>query len=339
MGNVLGRMFRLADRLVCRAGAAISSGNGTLTGLAFHALVDDPRRLADEPLLSPQCFSVAELRRVVEHFASRGYRFITPRHLPDGIDPSGRYVMLTFDDGYHNNLLALPVLREFGVPATVYVSSDHVRLGKAFWWDVLWRKRRAAGAAPANVLRELAHLSARRTHEVEKVIMDEFGAGALDCAGDLDRPLSPEELRQLAADPLIVIGNHTAHHAVLTNYAPEEARAQIEGCQQALADITGKTPDSIAWPDGRYNASVISVAREVGLKTGLSVDLHAERLPVRHDEQRLMHLGRFCIKHDEDIDLQCLAMRSPVSVYRLGQALARRLRHGRQSPDHRPGYA
>jgi peptidoglycan/xylan/chitin deacetylase (PgdA/CDA1 family) len=50
----------------------------------------------------------------------------------------GRLVAVTFDDGYADNLEeALPVLEEFGVPATVFVSTNGIDSSREFWWDEL----------------------------------------------------------------------------------------------------------------------------------------------------------------------------------------------------------
>jgi peptidoglycan/xylan/chitin deacetylase (PgdA/CDA1 family) len=47
-------------------------------------------------------------------------------------------VVVTFDDGYRDNLdAALPVLEAFDVPATVFCASGAVGSARAFWWDRL----------------------------------------------------------------------------------------------------------------------------------------------------------------------------------------------------------
>ena len=44
----------------------------------------------------------------------------------------GRYVLLTFDDGYRDNRdFALPVMREFDAPFTVFVASDDQMPGRS----------------------------------------------------------------------------------------------------------------------------------------------------------------------------------------------------------------
>jgi glycosyltransferase involved in cell wall biosynthesis/peptidoglycan/xylan/chitin deacetylase (PgdA/CDA1 family) len=48
---------------------------------------------------------------------------------------AGRYVCVTFDDGYRDNLLAAaPVLAEFGIPATIYLPSRIIDGDASFHW-------------------------------------------------------------------------------------------------------------------------------------------------------------------------------------------------------------
>lgn len=49
-----------------------------------------------------------------------------------------RSVVITFDDGYVNNLeRGLPVLEAFDVPATVFVATGYTGSRREFWWDEL----------------------------------------------------------------------------------------------------------------------------------------------------------------------------------------------------------
>jgi len=49
-----------------------------------------------------------------------------------------RAVVVTFDDGYLDNLWnAKPVLEKFAVPATVFVATGYVDSHREFWWDEL----------------------------------------------------------------------------------------------------------------------------------------------------------------------------------------------------------
>ena len=51
-----------------------------------------------------------------------------------------RGVVLTFDDGYFDNLEnALPLLRAVEIPATIYIATGYVGTKREFWWDDLER--------------------------------------------------------------------------------------------------------------------------------------------------------------------------------------------------------
>ena len=51
-----------------------------------------------------------------------------------------RYIVLTFDDGYADNLYnAKPLLEKYDIPATVFVTSSAINKRREFWWDELDR--------------------------------------------------------------------------------------------------------------------------------------------------------------------------------------------------------
>ena len=61
------------------------------------------------------------------------------RQLGRGQLPAGS-VSITFDDGYSDNLLnAKPILEEFALPATFFLTSGYLQGDNDFWWDALER--------------------------------------------------------------------------------------------------------------------------------------------------------------------------------------------------------
>ena len=51
-----------------------------------------------------------------------------------------RAVVVTFDDGYADNLYqAKPVLERYDIPATIYVTAGYIGSQREFWWDELDR--------------------------------------------------------------------------------------------------------------------------------------------------------------------------------------------------------
>jgi peptidoglycan/xylan/chitin deacetylase (PgdA/CDA1 family) len=54
--------------------------------------------------------------------------------------PWGRMLVVTFDDGYADNLdNAAPLLDRYDVPATVFLTSGYIGGAREFWWDALER--------------------------------------------------------------------------------------------------------------------------------------------------------------------------------------------------------
>jgi len=73
------------------------------------------------------------------------------RALDDGGLPD-RSVVVTFDDGYFDNLLnAKPLLERHEVPATVFIASGFIGQEREFWWDELDRLLLQPGTLPERV--------------------------------------------------------------------------------------------------------------------------------------------------------------------------------------------
>jgi peptidoglycan/xylan/chitin deacetylase (PgdA/CDA1 family) len=315
MVSAFQRILRSTDATVAAAYLSLFNERGGLIPLLFHSLFRDESEIARNVVDPLDRTTVAHFRSVVEYFLSRGYRFVTPEEVLAGLPPGGRYAMLTFDDGYYNNTLALPVLEGLNVPAVFFISADNVRLGKCFWWDVLYRERLARGATARAVQLEGHALKLLPTERIERRLKSWFGDDCLAPRGDIDRPSTPAELKEFAQHPRVRIGNHTADHAILTNYTPEEARAQVVRAQQWLAEVTGVEPVCIAYPNGDHSDAVVRACREAGLKLGFTVRPHKTALPLNGSPDRLLRIGRFTPHVQSPVESQCRAYRSDLQLY------------------------
>ncbi len=65
---------------------------------------------------------------------------------------SGNAVAVTFDDGYSDlHTHALPVLRKYEIPATVYLTADCIESGEVAWYDKIFLALQVAPAGPIDV--------------------------------------------------------------------------------------------------------------------------------------------------------------------------------------------
>jgi peptidoglycan/xylan/chitin deacetylase (PgdA/CDA1 family) len=95
-------------------------------GIAEAGLLDDLSLLLVPP---------ARFRRQLELMLAAGFRFVTLARLieEEGAEPPPGFAVVTFDDGMRNNhSVALPILRELGIPATVFVTIDFIG-GRSPW--------------------------------------------------------------------------------------------------------------------------------------------------------------------------------------------------------------
>jgi len=258
----------------------------SLKVIYFHALYEGQSPSAAlDPLLA---HSTEQLASCIDRVRAEGREFLHPLELGRQLTRPGRFAVLTFDDGYANNRLALPVLRDKGVSAVFFITSRPVEEQQSYWWDVLHREstKRGAAAEEVSVNRKLLKLAT--PERIRQELSDRFGPECCQPWGEADRPLTVTELATFAVEPEVVIGNHTKDHALLPQCGGAELEAQIESCQQMLAQVTGSRPTLLAYPNGRWNNAVINVAQRAGIQAAFTTRRALASLPLAADQHLLI---------------------------------------------------
>ena len=95
------------------------------------------------------------LRAMLAHLRARGIDIITMDEMHQRLierNFSRRFACFTLDDGYRDNRdFALPVMREFDAPFTVYVASDFAEGTGRLWWIALERVIARASSIEAEI--------------------------------------------------------------------------------------------------------------------------------------------------------------------------------------------
>lgn len=309
VSRVLARVARGADNLLARGYLRCFGEKQALLVLLFHGVARSAEELRQNILDPRYCLTVEQIRRCIEYYLEHGYQIISVAEVLNGLKGDRPSVLLTFDDGYLNNLLILPVLEAYRVPALFAIATDHVEQGKAFWWDVLFRQRSREGTAPDKIWRETDCLIALGTEEIERRLLEEFGPRALEPAGNLDRPFTPDELKRFAGHPLVSLSNHTAGHEFLCRCSADEIRAQIVNAGIALERMAGVRPESLAYPFGGYDHRVLRIARESGVKLAFTTSPGKQATPLHASEDACLLIPRFSLSRTLDIETQCESSR------------------------------
>lgn len=328
MTDAIQQLVRATDSVIANAYLKLFRERNALMAFLFHSLFRDESEI-EQNLVDPlQRTTVAQFRQFIEYYLENGYRFVSPADVLAGLSPEGKYALVSFDDGYFSNTLALPILEEFRVPATFFISTNHVLENKCFWWDALYRERTKQGATHRRIKAEAVDVKLLTSEEIESQLLTRFGPDTLRPHSDIDRPFTPDELRDFARHPQVQLGNHTANHAILTNYTPDEIRRQISGCQDALSQIAGVRPYAIAYPNGGNSPEVVSACCELGLKIGFTIRPEKVSLPIGEGCDGILRLGRFCTHGEGPMLQQCRTYRSDVLLYGMFRDGYLRLRRG-----------
>ena len=279
-------------------------GSDRLTVLAYHRITDHT-----DPAFSTYAGNVSA---GLEEFA-RQMDWVSARFQPVGIDDVAaavegraslpkRPLLVTFDDGYaDNHESALPILRERGIPAALFLTTDVVGTRTGFWWDrAAWCFRNTQqieadlpGIGPASWESGDTGAVARRWIEAMKVVPEDRKLAAL---GDLPAALGVsvpddafdglvltwDEVRAMTVGG-VAMEAHTLTHPILTRVGPDEARRQIEGSRDRVEAETGRRPVGLAYPNGQPG-DVDEAVRSIVAEAGFSVAFTLAPGPARHRE-------------------------------------------------------
>lgn len=240
---------------------------------------------------------------------SKKYKFVSMKHAIEILNgersPITNCAVLTFDDGYRNNFThALPVLREFGIPAVFYLATDYVETGEPFWFDRLdflmqaaaKRKvkfsigersfsfesdnRQAASMLYAD-LRQFCKEKFRDEREFVRVI--ENVARHLETATNesLNEDLTNDQwagvvgrdqIKSLSSDDLVCFGSHTVSHLRLGCASTDQMREELSASKRKIEEWCGYTCEHFAYPMGDYDDQSAQAVEETGYRSAVTSD-------------------------------------------------------------------
>jgi len=265
--------------------------------LAYHGF-----SLEDEHLWNPDLFMPPDyFRGRMELLKKRG---CTVLPLGEAIrrlyadDLPENCVALTFDDGnYDFYKVALPILKELNLPATVYLTTAYVRYNRPVFdvicSYVLWKGRNrtldlrqivgrdekldlsddAARAAANDHLIGFARRRKLSVEEKDALVTDLARRLKIDydalCAKRILHLLNPEEVGQLAAEG-IDIQLHTHRHCSPPNR--QLFGQEIEDNRNNIREMTGSLARHFCYPGGNFSDEIITWLGEMKITTATTCD-------------------------------------------------------------------
>ena len=273
-----------------------------VTILMLHGVTDPNAPAAWKPLR--QQLTPAQLTQTLTVLAPY-YQFVSlseATEMLSGVRPLiPNSLVLTFDDGYRNNLIfALPVLRKFKAPATIFLSTSNVTEQKPFWFDRLDYAVQSIGNNDEfhNNIPELAELDFSTRENLTRSFItfirgekqrfqtditmrsamtdlterleQHSGRGLADvfASDPWSGILTWDEVKQSASD--VHFGSHTVNHAQLALIPLHTVRQELVASREAIEFHTGYPCTHLAYPNGSFNNDVITLTKTCNYSSALT---------------------------------------------------------------------
>lgn len=170
----------------------------------------------------------------------KGYTTITMDNLSDhlryGRPLPNKPVVLSFDDGYSNQMQAYEILQRLNMKATFYIITS----GDASSWCI--------GVA--------------RHYDQTPSCGDAY--------------LNWEQVKTLDRSGVIEIASHTVDHLNLASQSREDQITQLKQSKNVLEEALGHPIHHLAYPYGAFNQDSIEIAQKVGYTTAVTTQLGSE---------------------------------------------------------------
>lgn len=265
--------------------------------LTFHGLSEGA---GDPAILDWALHLPVDVFRSICCMLAKDYRVISMKDLIEarskGTTLPANSVVITFDDGYASNYeLAYPILQEFDLHATLFVTTGFLDGDSMLWfqrvdlalgrtrkdlldWKINGKKlrlylgtRELRQQSLMRLMPELKELAATEMlHEVDRLeqALEVGEPGIKDLPKSL-HPLTWEMAFDMTLSGHVDIGGHTHTHPILSRCDSMSMREEVATCRNRIMAEIGELPVAFSYPNGGlddYTRETLLLVREAGFK-------------------------------------------------------------------------
>lgn len=279
---------------VDRALAPVFRGRGVILTM-HHVRPGEPPAFAPNRILE---ITPEFLDALLGLLAGEGFEVVSldevPARLRAAPEPLRPFAVLTFDDGYRDNVEhALPVLRRHRAPFTVFATTGFADGCAPLWWldleEAIARQDSVEAQLPGGRMR----LAAATPDEKKRAFDTLYWALRSGPEDDLRRCISMlaaeagidpqartralcldwDGLRALAAEPLATIGAHTLTHPMLAKHGADFAEKEMAASKTRIERELGVEVRHLSYPVGDPGSAgprEFTMARALGFDTAVT---------------------------------------------------------------------
>ena len=203
-------------------------------------------------------------------------------------------VAVTFDDGYRDNYtFALPILKKYRIPATIFLTTGCIEKDQLLWFDkillafskttrfrlevddsfepISWSTTQERLAAATKILRQLREIPDDDRDAMIPIVLDSLGVR--ETIADQEMMLTWNQVREMY-DQGINFGSHTVNHPILSRCSEKRSLNELTVSKQTIEEQIDHEVDTLAYPSGRkidFSEMTIRLAKKVGYRSAVTI--------------------------------------------------------------------
>lgn len=272
--------------------------------LMLHGVMAPHSQTSWTPL-RPQ-ISPDELKRTLD-ILSHYYQFITIEQAIDILEgkvaPIESALLITFDDGYRNNIdYALPIFEQFGVKPILFVATGHLDSKLPFWFDridyalqqnmgelISFQYQGSEYCFDATSLPALKASYQKFRDDCKYAFTDDIDMNKLFNAlsemlesrsgkalrdicveDDWSGIVSWEQLKEAVKFNRIDVGSHTVDHWRLDSLSETQIIVQLQQSKMRIEEELATQCQYFCYPNGNYSELAVSLTKESGYRAAFA---------------------------------------------------------------------
>lgn len=214
-------------------------------------------------------------------------------------------LIITFDDGYEDNYTtALPILKRFNLPFTLFISADKIGKLEVPWWDEVFArlnflKKKQPGTNGSEINKTVTNIYADFIKDSSKLFaqlnkwsehkISELLESLRNCTS-ISEQLLVERNRYLnwdQLDEISEIGSHGRSHISLVSLDISRIKDEIFISKNEIEDKCRERVLAFSYPAGHYTAQVQELVKQSGYNYAVTQDGGINNLNNKYALKRL----------------------------------------------------
>lgn len=237
--------------------------------LMYHGVADDNVNIANNIWLQVK---TSDFKKQMEYI-KENYNPIHLDNIGEEFSSKKPNIVVTFDDGYRNNYInAFPILKQLGIPATIFTVTSMIDSNDIFWFDRLRVVLKKCGLSDKEISETNRPYKTCHPHDVDMKVndfLDERYKGweyLLNTDNVLNTygSLTSNMILEMDSSGLIKFGSHTHRHEIVTSMGIKEFEISLRSSLEKFKKLGIAPSNYFCFPNGWYNSSHIEILKKCG---------------------------------------------------------------------------